>query len=64
VSRASLASTSIDRTDEYLAKPEHKKRPDYYRQVLRGVALKDEMSRRWAKRAERTNPDVATENRA
>jgi hypothetical protein len=64
MSRASLASTSIDRTDAYYAKPEHRMRPDFARQHFKGVALKDEMNRRWAKRAERTNPDVATENRA
>lgn len=64
MSRSSQAVTEIDRRDEYLAKPEHRARPDFTRQFLRGEALKNELARKWAKRPERTNPDIATENRA
>jgi hypothetical protein len=39
VSRASLASTSIDRTADYYAKPEHRMRPDFACRVSRGMEL-------------------------
>lgn len=62
---SSLASMSIDRTGEYGVKPQVRKEPAFSARFLRGVALQEEMRRRWATRPEqRTNPDEATENRA
>jgi hypothetical protein len=62
--RCSLATTAVDRRGDYLAKPEVRQAPDYNARHLRGWALQLEMTRRWGKQPERTNPDVATENRA
>jgi len=62
---SSLASTAIDRTADYYAKPEVRQRPDFAPRHLRGVALQEEMRRRWATRPEpATNPDAYLENRA
>lgn len=61
MSRSSLASISIDRTADYFAKPEVRQRPDFAPRHLRGLALQEEMRRRWAKR-EPVNPDAYMEN--
>lgn len=64
MTRSSQAATAIDRRDSYYTRIEVRQRPDFNRQWLRGIALQDEMRRRWAKPVPMTNPDVATENRA
>ena len=56
-SRSSLASTSVDRRGDYYAKPQHRQRADFNRQVLRGAALQEAMRQRWANRREPINPD-------
>ena len=61
---SSLASMSIDRTGAYFAKPEVRQRQDFAPRHLRGLALQEEMRRRWAVRPAAHNPDIATENRA
>lgn len=59
------ALTVVDRRADYYAKPEHRQRPDFTRRHLRGVALQEEMRRRWASRTpEPTNPDEYLEKRA
>lgn len=62
---SSLASTAIDRRGDYFTKPEVRQREDFAPRHLRGLALQEEMRRRWAVRpAAGTNPDIATEGRA
>jgi hypothetical protein len=59
--RCSLATTAVDRRDDYFAKKEHRQRPDFNRQVLRGAELQEQMRLRWANRREPTNPDAYLE---
>lgn len=61
---SSLASTAIDRRTDYFAKPEVRQRPDFAPRHLRGLALQEEMRRRWAVRPECGNPDAYMEGRA
>lgn len=61
---SSLAVMSIDRTADYYAKPEVRQRPDFAPRHLRGLALQEEMRRRWAVRVEPANPDEYMEMRA
>lgn len=64
MNRSSQAKTEIDRRTDYFAKPEVRQQPDYNARHLRGWALQLEMTRRWGREVERTNPDIATEGRA
>lgn len=50
---SSLASVSIDRTASYYAKPQVRQRPDFAPRHLRGMALQEEMRRRWASKEKR-----------
>ena len=59
---SSLASVSVDRTGAYYVKPEVRQREDFAPRHLRGLALQEEMRRRWAVRPAVHNPDSYLEN--
>jgi hypothetical protein len=53
--RCSLATTAVDRRDDYFAKKEVRQRPDFDNQYRAGSGLRDNLSPLWGKPYARRN---------